>query len=72
MWKVIYIAPSMRVAKWLKEMLADEGLLVSERPMGGASGQGPVEILVPKSEAAEAHGILSSVLSARGGRGPRS
>lgn len=72
MWKVIYIAPSLHVAKRLKALLTAEGLLVSERALGGgaASGSGPTELLVPKSEAAEAHEILnraicSQVLSAR-------
>lgn len=63
MWKVIYIAPSLHVANRLKELLTAEGLLVTERALGGGtSGSGPIELLVPKSEAAEAHEILNRAL----------
>ncbi len=66
MWKVIYIAPSLHVAKRLKELLTAEGLLVTERALGGGpSGSGPTELLVPKSEAAEAHEILSRALCSK-------
>lgn len=64
MWKVIYIAPSSHVAKRLKELLTAEGLLVTERAISGseAVSHGPIELLVPKSEAEEAHEILNRML----------
>lgn len=62
MWKVIYIAPNTQVAKRLKELLMAEGLLVMERPLSSSSCNGPVELLVPKSEAAEAHELLNRAL----------
>lgn len=64
MWTVVYIAPNMAVAEMLKEMLTEEGLLVMLRSVGiphfGASGS--VEILVPETEAQEAHDLLFSAL----------
>jgi hypothetical protein len=67
MWKVIYIAPSIHVAKRLKELLTAEGLLVTERALGGGEtvSHGPIELLVPKSEAAEAHEILNRMLCSK-------
>lgn len=54
----------MAVAEMLKEMLTEEGLLVMLRSVGiphfGASGS--VEILVPETEAQEAHDLLFSAL----------
>lgn len=62
MWKVIYIAPSLHVANRLKELLTAGGLLVTDRPLSKNSENGPRELLVPQSEAAEAHEILNRAL----------
>jgi hypothetical protein len=62
MWTVIYIAPNRKRAESLMNMLLIEGLLAKLRPSGisqNGSG-GSVEILVPESEAEEAHEILAS------------
>ena len=64
MWRVIYIAPGSHMAGRVKKLLAAEGLLVSERALGGGK-EGPIEILVPKSEAEEAHEILHRALCDR-------
>ncbi|MGI6344494.1 MAG: glutamate decarboxylase [Bacillota bacterium] len=65
MWKVIYIAPNRKVAEKIEARLSQEGLMVRGRPVQSAAGQqssGPVEISVPKSEAAEALEFLSEFL----------
>jgi len=65
MWTVVYIAPNRSAAEMYKNILLDEGLLVQLRPIG-APNQGDnasVEILVPESEAEEAHEII---IDARG------
>jgi hypothetical protein len=58
----VYIFPNRILAEQLKSVLAEEGLLVMLRPAGiphlGESG--PVELLVPESEAEEAHEIINS------------
>lgn len=60
MWTVVYIAPNGIIADMMKELLDNEGILVMLRPIGaphlGASAS--VEILVPDSEAEEAHEII--------------
>jgi len=65
MWTVVYIAPNKTSAETYKEILVTEGLLVQLRPIGALnqSENGSVEILVPESEAEEAHEII---LNARG------
>ncbi|MGB9662200.1 MAG: glutamate decarboxylase [Moorellaceae bacterium] len=65
MWTVIYIAGNQKLALRLKEILTQEGLLVKLRPVGTSQGEtiGGYEILVPESEAEEAHEILSSALT---------
>ncbi|MGI6553392.1 MAG: glutamate decarboxylase [Clostridia bacterium] len=65
MWTVVYIVPNRTIADSLKEALADEGLLVMLRAAGSPQdGQaGAVEILVPESEAEEAHEVISKKLS---------
>ncbi|MHB9145798.1 MAG: glutamate decarboxylase [Symbiobacteriia bacterium] len=67
MWTVIYIAPSQRVAESLREVLQREGLLVQLRSGGIASKEeaANVEVLVPESEAQEAHEVLATVLGRR-------
>lgn len=65
MWTVVYIAPSKSTADKYKDVLQTEGVLVQLRPIGSANqgDNGAVEILVPESEAEEAHEII---ISARG------
>ena len=64
MWTVVYIAPNRATAEMLKGVLEAEGLLVMLRPIGvpHLGDSGAVEILVPESEAEEAHEILSGTL----------
>lgn len=65
MWTVVYIAPNKTSAETYKRILVNEGLLVQLRPIGAPNqnDNGSVEILVPESEAEEAHEII---LNARG------
>ncbi len=67
MFKVIYIAPNMRLAERIIKALTEEGLMATKRFLQG-NESGPVEILVPQSEAAEAHEVLSNVLCAQPSR----
>ncbi len=64
MWTVVYIASGNRTAEYLKDLLVKEGLLVNLRAAGTSSksGEPPVEILVPETEAEEAYEILNKVL----------
>ncbi|MCL5676410.1 MAG: glutamate decarboxylase [Firmicutes bacterium] len=64
MWTVIYIAPNQRVAESLREVLLREGLLVQLRSGSVQTGEdgGHVEVLVPESEAEEAHEVLATVI----------
>lgn len=64
MWTVVYIAPNKSIAEALKRVLSDEGLLVMLRIASSFSVEelGAFEILVPESEAEEAHEILSGAL----------
>lgn len=66
MWTVIYIAPNPSYARTLKELLSSEGLLVKLRAVGvpHAHDGGMVEVLVPESEAEEAHEILTGTPAA--------
>jgi hypothetical protein len=63
-WTVVYIAPNRKIAEHLKNVLDDEGLLVTLRPVGVPSlgDNGSVEILVPESEVEEAHEILANAM----------
>lgn len=65
MWTVVYIAPNKSIAETLKRVLSDEGLLVMLRAASSLSVRelGAFEILVPESEAEEAHEILSGALA---------
>ncbi len=65
MWTVIYIAPNRPMAEMYKDILSSEGLLVQLRSIGTPQqgDSGSVEILVPESEAEEAHEII---INARG------
>ena len=64
MWTVIYIAPNKVIAEKYKKALMDEGMLVQLRPIGSAhlGEHASVEILVPESEAEEAHEIVTSLM----------
>jgi len=64
MWTVIYIAPNKAIAEKYKKILSDEGMLVQLRTIGSShlGEHASVEILVPESEAEEAHEIITSVL----------
>ncbi|MBT9259646.1 MAG: DUF2007 domain-containing protein [Clostridiales bacterium] len=64
-WKVLYIAPNETWAQMVKELLEEEGFLVMLRP-GGVPHMGPsapYDVLVPESEAAEAHEVLTAFLA---------
>ena len=60
MWTVVYIAGNRAQAEMFKNLLCNEGVLANLRPAGVASalGDGLYEVLVPESEADEAHEIL--------------
>ncbi|HHW40878.1 MAG TPA: DUF2007 domain-containing protein [Syntrophomonadaceae bacterium] len=62
MWTVVYIASNRTTAETLKKILNKEGLLVMLRPTGipHFGDESTVEVLVPESEAEEAHEILST------------
>lgn len=64
MWTVIYIAPTQIIAEKYQQSLAEEGLLVQLRPVGTSqnSNNVSVEILVPESEAEEAHELLTELI----------
>lgn len=66
MWRVVYIAHSRSLAETIQDMLAREGFLVTLRPAGIESGHGlAVEVLVPQSEAEEAHQAIHDLLLTR-------
>lgn len=59
MWTVVYIASNKHHAERLKNILTEEGILSQIRAVGlYNAGEGLHEILVPESEAEEAHGII--------------
>lgn len=66
MWTVIYIAPSINIAERYQQAFADEGILVQLKPVTNlqhiSSTHVSVEILVPESEAEEAHEILTHII----------
>lgn len=63
MWTVVYISPSMKEAKKIKEILTAEGLIVKLRAIGlpQDNNTGSVEILVPESEVDEALEIINNI-----------
>lgn len=65
MWTVVYISSNKIMAEQLKAVLTQEGLLVMLRPacIPHMGDSGPVEILVPESEAEEAQEIINSKLT---------
>lgn len=64
MWTVIYIAPTKNVAEKYQQALAEEGILVQLRAVGSTQQlhTTTTEILVPESEAEEAHEILTGII----------
>jgi hypothetical protein len=59
MWTVVYIASNKNQAERLKNILSEEGILAQIRAVGlSNTGEGLHELLVPESEAEEAHSIL--------------
>lgn len=59
MWTVVYIASNKTQALKLKDILMEEGILAQIRAIGlSNTGEGIHEILVPESEAEEAHSII--------------
>lgn len=65
MWTVVYIASNMMRAKFLKEVLISEGMMVTLRSIGisHAGDGGSVEILVPELVVEDAHEILASAIA---------
>ena len=60
MWTVIHIAANRAQAELVKSLLESEGLMADIRPAGiSILGDGVFEVLVIKSEAAEALEILN-------------
>ncbi len=62
MWKVIYIAPTAKIAERIKQKLSDEGFLVQTRAINLSKHQ--FEILVPEGELDEVQEVLNSILHA--------
>lgn len=60
MWKVIYIAPTAKIADRIKQKLSDEGFLVQIRPLNLSKNQ--FEILVPEGELEEVQEELNAIL----------
>jgi len=62
MWTVIQIAPNMIIAEQIKSLLMTEGVMVNLRTVGipHLGDSGPVEVMVPESEAEDALEILNS------------
>lgn len=63
MWTVIYIAPTKIIAEKYQFALAEEGILVQLRSVGSQQNNNvSIEILVPESEAEEAHELLTNII----------
>lgn len=60
MWKVIYIAPTTKIAERIKEKLSEEGFLVQIRPINLSNQQ--YEILVPEGELEDVQEVLNNIL----------
>ena len=63
MWKVIYIAPTAKMAERIKEKLSEEGFLVQVRPIHISNQQ--YEILVPEGELEDVQEVLNTILHSR-------
>jgi menaquinone-dependent protoporphyrinogen IX oxidase len=60
MWKVIYIAPTAKIAERIKVKLTEEGFLVQIRPINLSKQQ--YEIVVPEGELEDVQEVLNSIL----------
>jgi len=60
MWKVIYIAPTAKIADRIKDRLGEEGFLVQVRPISMSKNQ--FEILVPEGELEDVQEVLNTIL----------
>jgi ribosomal protein S8 len=60
MWKVIYIAPSAKIAERIKDKLSEEGFLVQVRPINLSNQQ--FEIVVPEGELEDVQEVLNNIL----------
>ena len=60
MWKVIYIAPSERIAERIKLKLSEEGFLVQIRAVNLSKNH--YEILVPNTELEDVQEVLNAIL----------
>jgi hypothetical protein len=60
MWKVIYIAPSERIAERIKQKLSEEGFLVQIRAVNLSKNH--FEILVPQTEVEDVQEVLNAIL----------
>lgn len=60
MWRVIYIAPTARMADLIKRKLGEEGFLVECRPVNMSKQQ--FEILVPSGELEDVQEALNLIL----------
>ncbi len=63
MWKVIYIAPSAKIAERIKNKLSEEGFLVQVRPINLSSQQ--YEIVVPEGELEDVQEVLNTILPSK-------
>jgi len=61
MWKVIYIAPTAKMAERIRQELSEEGFLVQIRPIQMSKQQ--YEILVPEGELEDVQEVLSTILN---------
>lgn len=64
MWTVIYIAQNKKVADKYKDALVAEGILVQLRQLSLSQdiNTSAYEVMVPESEAEEAHEILTGLM----------
>ena len=64
MWKVIYIAKDILLARNLEKILKEKGIVtfLNQLEMGKDELNGNVEILVPKCEIQEAVDLINQVL----------
>jgi len=64
MWKVIYIAKDILLARNLEKILKEKGIvtLLNQLEVGKDELNGNVEILVPKCETREAVDLINQVL----------
>ena len=64
MWKVIYIAKDILLAKNLKKILKEKGIItiLNQLEVGKDDLNGNIEILVPKCETQEAVDLINQAL----------